>query len=255
LHLIAASLFLPLLGVTLNATLDLWVGFSVTRDVENAHQVLRITPTIINPQTVVTSKSVDIAWWVYLAFVVIAGLVGALIVVIVDGIVAEIIAGNQLQSAMKNMALDPTNSLADMPVTLSNPTLTLNQPGAPPMPTPMGDVLYRLLGIAAHDLRIGASFEQLPDPLIVTCQIPDSADPGARLDGLGGELPTGGRWRLMLDDAITLVEAGRTLLVRSPEGNQVQVVVSQTSAGVPYLCTQADDLGINNLSNLPRCPV
>jgi Protein of unknown function (DUF3892) len=119
------------------------------------------------------------------------------------------------------------------------------------MATPLGVPLATIFGAGGHDLYLGARFAKLPDPLAVEFVIPDSADPGGRLDGVGGMLPDGSEWRLPVDDAIALVDAGHKLTVTVPPAPTVLVTVSRPPNKVPYLRTERDDFGVNNLGNLP----
>jgi len=238
-------------GITLHASLDLQIGFSATREVSGANQVLRITPRLLNPKTALTSKRVDVAWWIYVIGIATLNLLGLVIVGVIDGIVLELVAGGQLNESISKMGLDPSESAVPLPISLTNPKVTLNDPGASPMPTALGGPLFLLVGAAAHDLHIGAGAATLPEPLMVTFQIPDSADPGARLDGIGGPLAGTTEWALPIDDAIALVDAGHNLLVPIPVDQPVRVIKALRD-GVPYLRTETDDLGINNLGNLPK---
>ncbi|RWP37429.1 hypothetical protein [Mesorhizobium sp.] len=238
-------------GVILEADLVFVLAFSVVREVQEANQVLKITQTLLNQDSVLASHTVHIAWWVYVLTGLTGGQIGLIALAALDAIFADIIAGNLLRKGLGNFQFDPNTPEVNAPVTLINPTVSLNDPGAPPMPTPFGPLWYNFLGAAAHDLHIGADFEPLPDPLVVSCQVPDV--PGKRMKGIGGTLADGRPWRLTLDSAVSLVEAGRNLQVQGQGGATVPAVVGKTAAGLPYLHIENEDRGMGNLSNLPTC--
>jgi hypothetical protein len=250
-------------GVTAHATLDLRLTFTVSRQIAGASQVLQITTTLANPRTAVTSKRVDFAWWIYVLAALLPGLVGAaalLVVAVLDGIVSELIESERLADAIKLLSVPPSANPLSLPVTLFDASVELNDPSAPPMPTPSGPMLSLIFGAAAHDLYVGARFRRLPGapssrevvPLSVTFQIPDSADPGARLDGIGGPLTSRTEWVLSVDEAVALVDAGHRMEVNIPRADPVAVITAVSASGVPYLRTVADDFGTNNLGNLPK---
>lgn len=106
-----------------------------------------------------------------------------------------------------------------------------------------------------HDLNIRLASKELPRVLSVRCVVPDSDDPGGRLDGLGGVYPVGNRfvrWGLAIDDAIAFVRSGGVLLVGDTTPNPT--IVEVVEGNPPFLRTKPDATKANNLSALPPCP-
>jgi hypothetical protein len=106
-----------------------------------------------------------------------------------------------------------------------------------------------------HDLCIRLAGKELPKTLSVRCAVPDSDDPGGRLDALGGTYPQGGkyvRWGMGIDDAIAFVRSGGVLLVGDDTPNPT--VVEVVEGNPPFLRTKPDATTANNLSSLPPCP-
>jgi hypothetical protein len=249
----------PSPGLTAHASLDLKLAFSVSRSVAGTSQVLDLNAKLANPDTAVVSKNLDLAWWLYVIglFVVPTGVVpgapipGVAVIGIIDGIVAELAESSALSGAVGAVTGPSTSTAIPLPVTLESPTVELNDPGGSPMRTPLGATLATTFNAGDHDLYFGARFSKLPDPLAVDFVIPDSADAGGRLDGVGGMLPDGSsEWRLPIDDAIALVDAGHVLTVTVPPAPTVKVQVVPRDP--PYLKTESDDFGENNLGNLPK---
>ena len=119
-----------------------------------------------------------------------------------------------------------------------------------------------------HDLVLRLSaVRPYPSPLTVSCVTPDSKDPMARIDGLGGNLPvpagTAGPpvpWAMAIDDAIDWVHGGKgmklsdgtaVILGRAPSDCPP---TDPTNGSTPYLRTSADTATSNNLGELPACP-
>jgi hypothetical protein len=185
----------------------------------------------------------------------------ALVVEIVDKTILEDMASDMLNGALTGGFDTPPGSPVPLPVTFESPTVELIPtpddvaPTPPPMATPLGGALAPIMG--GYDLYLGARFSKLiqptaadPNPpLFVSFVISDSADQGGRLDGIGGVLKDGTEWRLPIDQAIALVDAGRELIVKNPPAPEVRVTVHRGE--VPYLQTGRDDFGENNLGNLP----
>lgn len=243
-------------GATLHAQLDLHFGFSVERKTKGANQILEVSTRLLNPDTAVVSKRVDLSAAIYVAAGLLLDLFGLILVAIVDGIILELVVGGQLQTAMEQLQLDPKGEPVPVPVALQSADVTLHSDNAPPMPTALGPYFWLIFGAGSHDLHIGTNYAALPDPLPVTFQVPDSIDPKLRIDGIGGPLPDGSEWVLLIDDAIALVDAGHLLEVTvstAPPAPVIAVVPKNAdgSDGVPYLRTKGDDFGANNLGNLP----
>ena len=268
-------------GVTAHAVLDLKLSFSVRRSLAGASQTLELITTFDNPNTAITSKQVDVAWWWYVIGAlnpitppltvgagVGAGGVGAAAVGLVDGVIVEDIFSDKLNEALASFSGPSTATAVPLPVTIERPGVELNDPGAPPMATPLGAALAMANIVGGHDLYLGAGFSSLLPPkptdaeraqdpyagaLKVEFVIPDSTDdPGRRLDGIGGMLADGSEWRLPIDDAIALVDAGRLLTVEVPPAPETKVITAVGPGGAPYLRTESDDFGVNNLGNLPK---
>lgn len=243
-------------GVTGHASLDLKLAFSVSRSVTATSQVLKLDARLANPATAVVSKSIDVAWWWYVIGLVnpVMPIVGAGLIGILDGIVLELEMSNRLFASLGSFSASLDKSIP-LPVTLTAPNVELFDFNAPPMPTALGSVLANTFNAGAHDLYIGARFAKLPDPLSVEFVLPDSTDEGGRLDGIGGTLPDGSEWRLPIDDAIALIDAGHKLTVTIKPAPTVLVRVvpplGSRQGKIPYLRTETDDFGINNLGNLP----
>jgi Protein of unknown function (DUF3892) len=251
-------------AVTGHASLDLKLAFSLSRTVTQTSQALDLKLKLANPDTAVVSKKVDVAWWVYLIGLLVAPgggvpvtpIPGVAIAGILDGIVFELQESGKLKDALNSFLLPSQTIPVPLPVTLVAPMVELNDPGGSPMQTPLGASLATTFNAGDHDLYLGARFSNFPDPLAVEFVIPDSADPGSRLDGIGGMLSDGSEWRLPIDDAIALIDAGRVLTVTVPPAPTVKVQVvpplDSRQGKIPYLRTETDDFGENNLGNLPK---
>lgn len=78
-------------------------------------------------------------------------------------------------------------------------------------------------------------------------------DPHERISHIGGINPSGTRWKLPLDQAISGIESGKWKFYTSANGKSVWVVIA-THNGRKYLKTEADVAQANNLLSLPECP-
>jgi hypothetical protein len=243
-------------GVTATASFDIAISILATTTVVAGVPTLTIVPTIV--RSTVTRSAIFIAWWVY----VLGGLTGGLIIV---GLLAAIqLFGGGLVAGTVSAELGkisaPGTSGLGLPggtrLTVSStsinqsdavaPTLTVQIPGGPfTFPMPFRD----------HDLVIALSRTALPSRLRVDCIVPDSADARRRLDAVGGLLlPSGGRWGLTIDEAIAAIQAQRLTLVVGFPPNEAVVEVVDEPGQIPYLRTQPDATGANNLLALPACP-
>lgn len=91
----------------------------------------------------------------------------------------------------------------------------------------------------------------------VTCIVPDGTDSDQRIDAIGGAsggTGSGGRWQLLIDDAIKSIENGTYAFWTRGGGQVADVIVAKRSNGRKYLKTTADGIEPNNLLALPRCP-
>ncbi|CAM3605039.1 hypothetical protein VA7868_03505 [Vibrio aerogenes CECT 7868] len=78
--------------------------------------------------------------------------------------------------------------------------------------------------------------------------------PFERISHIGGITPSGGRWKLSLDEAIKGIESGKWQFYVDVKGQFVWVVISKSASGQKYLKTQKDGEQPNNLLSLPECP-
>jgi hypothetical protein len=81
----------------------------------------------------------------------------------------------------------------------------------------------------------------------ITCIVPDSNDPDARIDSVGGP-----GWTKSEDIVIAEIEAGAGYVVEV-DGALVDVIVAERD-GRQYLRTDPDKTTANNLLSLPECP-
>jgi Protein of unknown function (DUF3892) len=81
----------------------------------------------------------------------------------------------------------------------------------------------------------------------ISCIIPDSNDPDARIDGVGGL-----DWTKDEDTVIAEIEGGAKYFV-NVDGKEVEVEVAELN-GRKFLKTEADGYTPNNLLSLPTCP-
>jgi hypothetical protein len=89
------------------------------------------------------------------------------------------------------------------------------------------------------------------EPLAVkiTCIIPDSSDPDARIDQVGGP-----GWTKSEDEVIAEIEGHLAEYFVEADGTRVTVVVIEEAGGRRYLRTDPDQTTQNNLLSLPSCP-
>jgi hypothetical protein len=257
-------------GVTAHATIDLQLGFAAVVGQGPTGQALQVTPAILNADTAVVSRRADVAWWVYLLGGGLGGLLGgvplgvalgAIIVGILDATVAENKFADSLNSQISGSTPAPSANPLPSDVDLAVTAVSLRQAGS----RRLTDVPWNILQIWDHDLVIRLTDRGLPPALAVVCQVPDSADPGARIDALGvvpADPPAGQVRRLPIDTVIGMIEAGtHTFVARVfPDGqNPVDAPIAVVRANPPYLRTLAERPPLasdarNNLGNLPRCP-
>ncbi|MET7877590.1 DUF3892 domain-containing protein [Micromonospora profundi] len=76
--------------------------------------------------------------------------------------------------------------------------------------------------------------------------------PQHRIVAVGGHRADGTPWRMGTEDVIAAIGRHERFYVERPVGDQVQVLVSRTAAGRPYLTTEADGDLPNNLLSLPE---
>ena len=76
--------------------------------------------------------------------------------------------------------------------------------------------------------------------------------PQHRIVAVGGHRADGKPWRMGTEDVIAAIGRHERFYVERPVGDAVQVLVSRTAAGRPYLTTEADGDLPNNLLSLPE---
>jgi hypothetical protein len=80
----------------------------------------------------------------------------------------------------------------------------------------------------------------------ITCIVPDSSDPGERIDSVGGA-----GWTKSEDTVISEIESGAEYFTNAA-GQRADVVV-MTDKTPKYLRTDPDTTTANNLLSLPSC--
>lgn len=81
----------------------------------------------------------------------------------------------------------------------------------------------------------------------ITCIVPDSSDPGSRIDAVGGP-----GWQKSEDTVIAEIDGGAEYYTNAV-GVRADVVVMRDK-DTPYLRTHPDQTTANNLLSLPQCP-
>jgi hypothetical protein len=81
----------------------------------------------------------------------------------------------------------------------------------------------------------------------ITCIVPDSSDPGARIDAGGGS-----GWQKDEDTVIQEIDNGTESYYTNADGQRADVVVMRDKP-TPYLRTDPDSTTENNLLKLPTC--
>ncbi|MFF0174176.1 DUF3892 domain-containing protein [Micromonospora profundi] len=76
--------------------------------------------------------------------------------------------------------------------------------------------------------------------------------PQHRIVAVGGRRADGTPWRMSTEEVIAAIGRHERFFVERPVGDQVQVLVSRTATGRPYLTTEADGDLPNNLLFLPE---
>lgn len=82
----------------------------------------------------------------------------------------------------------------------------------------------------------------------ITCIVPDSADPGNRIDAVGGN-----GWQKDEDTVIREIDNGTESYYTNAASQRADVVVMR-DRDTPYLRTDPDQTTANNLLSLPGCP-
>lgn len=82
----------------------------------------------------------------------------------------------------------------------------------------------------------------------ITCIVPDSSDPGNRIDAIGGS-----GWQKDEDAVIGEIENGTESYYTNAAGIHADVIVMH-DRDTPYLRTDPDQTTANNLLSLPTCP-
>lgn len=264
-------------AVTAVASIDLHLGFSAAVRGAGAGQEVVITPSILNPATAVTSKRADVAPWVYLLAGGLGGIIGGplgvalglIVTGILDGTVLEVVASGTLAKKISESTPGSTANPLPADVQLASTGVSLFQADA----AALTDQPWPLFDIRDHDLVLRFSHTLLPSALAVICQVRDAIDPDARIDGIGvveaSTTETTPRWRLPIDTAIQMIQAGtHTFVARAPSANPpvpdapiVVVTGGPVAAALrpPHLRTLAEQPPLatdarNNLGNLLDCP-
>jgi hypothetical protein len=215
------------------------ITFAAATAVREGLPVLRITPTVT---ATVTVEQVRIAWWVA-ALLGIAGLW-----IILGPILDNIFQGRVRDKLQQQLAqpADPIDTPLPGGVEFTVSDVSLMQESAE-------SVIQFPVVVRTHDLVITLSALALPQTLDISCVAPDTADPGGRLDAVGGILPNGSQWGLSIDDAIAAAQAGTTFVSVAPDGSRAAVQVVEPEGRPPFLQTVPDPSTANNLLNLPPC--
>jgi hypothetical protein len=87
--------------------------------------------------------------------------------------------------------------------------------------------------------------------------------PNTRILGVGGRNGDGSRWFMRTEEAIQMIESGRFFFfVRDPrvppphgDDGRVRIITDVTETGRKYIRTVSDSDTVNNLLNLPACPL
>jgi hypothetical protein len=87
-------------------------------------------------------------------------------------------------------------------------------------------------------------------PWFVSCHVPDNSDLDRRMQGIGGV-----GWYMSVDEVLIRLGRGEEFIVSYAGLPQVRVIPGQNPfTGRPFIQTEADGFGGNNLLRLPRCP-
>lgn len=125
-----------------------------------------------------------------------------------------------------------------------------------------GGSLLPTLGVPVHvelGTHLAVYFRPLPARLGVSCIKRDTTeDADAVLQLVGGLWPTDGKpWKISDSDGALVVAAKKVELYIAPStpgGAEQPIHVSTSTAGRPYLRSNPDPNGGNNLATLPECP-
>ena len=236
---VAVTIYHPLFEA--DATGEVSITFAAATTVRDGLPVLRITPTIAATASV---GRIQIAWWAAMLL----GIGGVWIIV---GPILNHIFQDQVRNGLEESLAQPSDPIdAPLPggVEFTVSDVNLWQESAE-FVSPLFLPVMR-----AHDLIVTLDAVALPQTLDISCVTPDAADPGGRLDAVGGVLPNGSRWGLPIDDAIAAAQAGTTFVSVAPDGSRAEVRVVEQEGRPPFLQTVPDASTANNLLNLPPCP-
>jgi hypothetical protein len=82
----------------------------------------------------------------------------------------------------------------------------------------------------------------------------DRMNPHEHITHIGGINPSGQRWRITQQEAISGIESGKWQFHVRVGYRDVKVIVSTSQYGYKYIKTEADDYLPDNLLRLPECP-
>jgi hypothetical protein len=224
------------------ATADIALTFAPTITTSRGTPVLRLVPSVTSD---VAIGHVQMAWWVW-----VLGGVGVLAAVLSE-ILRSVVRQQLLGGIRDALAVSPTPTEVAIPggVDFSVAQFSLNQPAAEEDPAVDG-----FLATRRHDLVITLTAVRLPAALDISCTAKDSADPGNRLDAVGGLLPSGRPWAMSIDEAVAAARTGTVFTSVAPAGTRAAVRVVQPQGRPAYLQTVPDADPANNLFRLPNCP-
>ncbi|MDF3142187.1 MULTISPECIES: DUF3892 domain-containing protein [unclassified Streptomyces] len=225
-----------------SATADVALTFDPTTTTSKGTPVLRLATAVTADVNV---YRVDVAWWVK----VLGG--GAVITGVLDLVLRKVFR-DQLLGGLTNALTapqEPTEVAIPGGVDFTVAGFSLNQSAAEEDPA-----VDDLPATRRHDLVITLSAVRLPGTLDIACTKKDSADPGTRLDAVGGLLPNGRPWAMSIDEAVAAARSGTVFTSVAPGGSRAAVRIVQPAGRPAFLQTVADANPANNLFALPDCP-